>query len=177
MKFTHPAVTVRTMIAGRPIDYSFGPVELLGLPEQLVLDVLRKGARRVQRRLGLRHRLRERLQDDLLLGRLAESRPRDPDLFLVDEPPVEDALVLPVAQNLDRVADVHYDGVRDAFRRDPFALVEELQAGNHVVEDEGEGAYVGVGLDAQGELRLRAFWVVVDFHLDEVFVLSANFCF
>ena len=123
-------------------------IKVLSLPKELVVDVLREGARRVARGLVLGDGLGQRLEDDLLLGRLAEDGPGDPDLLLVDKAAVEDALVAAVAQDLDGVADVHDNGTRHALGRHPLALVEELKAGHHVVEDEGECAHVGVSLHA-----------------------------
>lgn len=107
--------------------------KVLSLPEQLVLDMLLKGARRVVRWILLGDSLGQRLQDDLLLWRLAENRPRYPHFLLVDEPPVENTLVLAIAQDLYGVTNVHDDGAGHAFRSHPFAFVEELQAGHHVV--------------------------------------------
>ena len=88
---------------------------------------------------------------------------------------MKNTLVLPVAQDLDGVADVHDDGVGNAFRRHPFALVEELQAGHHVVQNESERAHVGVSFNAEGKLRLRADGIVVDFHLEKKFFQAADF--
>ena len=134
----------------------------MGLPEELVVNMLGKGARREERWLSLRHRLRQRLQNDLLLGRLAEHRPRNPHLLLVNQSPVKNTLVLTIAENLYGVSNVHDDGVGDAFGGHPLALIEKLQARHHVVEDEGESAHVGVGFHSESQFRLGTFWVVVD---------------
>ncbi|KIO47709.1 hypothetical protein SQ11_15835, partial [Nitrosospira sp. NpAV] len=48
---------------------------ILGLPEQLMLDMLSKGTRREQWRFGLRDSLREWLKDDLILRWLTENCP------------------------------------------------------------------------------------------------------
>lgn len=80
---------------------------------------------------------------------------------------MEDAPVLAVAEDLKAVADVDDEGVGDRLGSDPLVVVVDLQAGDHVGEDEGEGTHVGVGLDAEGEIRLGAFGVVVDLHLQQ----------
>jgi len=73
---------------------------------------------------------------------------------------------------------VHDDGARLVARRDPAASVEHLQPRHAVVEYEGEGADVRVGLDADGQLRLWAPRVVVDLELqEEVEVLLLLFRF
>lgn len=80
---------------------------VLSSPEQFMLNVLRKSARWELRRRIIGHELLQRLEQDLLLWGLAEDRPRYPHLLLVHEPPVQHALVHAIAQDLQRVANVH----------------------------------------------------------------------
>lgn len=137
--------------------------------------MLSKGARWEECRLCLGHNLRKWFQDNLLLWWLAEHSPRDSDLFLVHQTPVKNTLVFAVAQNLYGVTNMHDDGVWNAFGGDPFALVEKLQAGHHVVEDESQCAYVRVGFDTKSKFGLRANGIVVDFHLQKKFFKAADF--
>ena len=140
---------------------------LLFLLEKLAIQVLLECARREPGGVVWRDELRQRAQHNGVRWRLGEDDPGDAHGLPVDEAAVEDAGVAAVAEDLEGVAHVHDDGARLVARRDPAAAVEHLEARDAVVEDEGEGADVCVGLDADGQLRLRAPRVVVDLELEE----------
>ncbi|KAL9267691.1 hypothetical protein AKJ16_DCAP23741, partial [Drosera capensis] len=74
-----------------------GSLNILCLLEQLILEMLSEGPWGEKRRLGLRQDLRQRLQDDLILRRLAENRPGDPHLLLIHKPSVQYTLELAIA--------------------------------------------------------------------------------
>lgn len=137
--------------------------------------MLSEGARREDSRLVVGYQIRQRLQDDLLLGRLTEHSPRYSHLLLVHQAPVKNTLVLAVAEDLDGVADVHENGVGHAFRRHPLAVVEKLQAGHHVVKQEGERTNVRVSFNPKSQLWLWTCWVVVDLHLKQKLLHPTNF--
>jgi hypothetical protein len=104
--------------------------------------------------------------------RLAEDDLGDVHGLPVDKAAVEDAGIAVVAEDLQGVPHVDDDGVGLVVHRHPAGAVEHLQARHAVVEDEGEGADVRVGLHADGQLRLRAPRVVVDLELQEEVVVS-----
>lgn len=66
---------------------------------------------------------------------------------------------------LNLVADVDDEGVRERSDGDPGVILADLEAGDVVVDEEdGHAAGVGVGREAQRELRLRALRVEVNSH-------------
>lgn len=156
---------------------SFGEKSLLVLPEQLVFNMLSKCARRVLCWLCFCDKLRQWLKDDFLLWWLTENCPRNPHLLLVNKSPVKNTLVFAIAQDLNGVTNVHDYGIWDAFGCHPFALIEELETWNHVVEDESEGTNVSVSFNSKGKFWLRALGVVVNLHLEQQLFKSANFFF
>lgn len=140
--------------------------------------MLGKRPRLKLRYLPLRNQLRQRSNHHLLPRRLAENRPGNPHIFFIYKSSVKDAAVLPIADDLEHVTDVDDDGIRDEGSCDPAGVVlEDLEAWDPVVEDEGEGANVGVSFDAEDQLRLWAAWVVVDLELEEEVVSAAELGF
>uniref|UniRef100_A0A8R7USV9 Uncharacterized protein n=1 Tax=Triticum urartu TaxID=4572 RepID=A0A8R7USV9_TRIUA len=149
---------------------------IIRLLEDLALELLPEGARLEARRLGAipLDELRHRAQQHGVGRRLGEDDPGDSHGLPVDEHAVEHAGVAPVAEDLQRVADVDHERARLVTRGDPGLAVagtEDLQARHAVGEDEGERGHVGVRLHAHGQLRLRAPRVVVDLELQQQVVL------
>ena len=73
-----------------------------------------------------------------------------------------DAMVREEA-NLDLVPDVDDESTGDRLHRDPVVTLAHLKAFDVVVgEQDRHPSGVGVGREAEGEIRLRAFGVVVD---------------
>ncbi|KAK9077503.1 hypothetical protein SSX86_005840 [Deinandra increscens subsp. villosa] len=128
---------------------SFWIKGIIILLKQLMFHMLMEGSWRKEWRLLLRNRLRERFQDDLLLGRFTENRPRNPNLLLVHKPSMENTFVPSITQDLNSVTNVHNDGVRYAFCSDPLTFVKELEPGYHVVEYERECTHVGVSFNTE----------------------------
>lgn len=88
---------------------------------------------------------------------------------------MENALELSIAEDLDGVPNVHDDGVGNTFSGHPLALVKELEARNHVVENESECTYIGVSFDTESEFWLWTLGVVIDFHLKKKLFNATNF--
>lgn len=119
------------------------------LPKQLVFHMLLERSWRKEWWLLLRNRFRKGFQNNLLLGRFTENRPRDPNLLFIHKPSMENTFVLAITKDLNSVTNVHNDRVRYAFCSHPLPVVEELEPGNHVVEDERERTHVSVSFNTQ----------------------------
>ncbi|KAF7828337.1 hypothetical protein G2W53_019501 [Senna tora] len=82
------------------------------------------------------HSLIKRLQYNLVLRRLTEHSPRHPNFFIVHQNPMDNNLILAIAEDLNGVPDVHEDGIWHTFGSHPLAFIQHLQARHHIMKQE-----------------------------------------
>lgn len=63
---------------------------------------------------------------------------------------------------LHHIAKVHNQSVCQRLNGDPVSVLEDLEACNIGLHENGHGAEIGVSLQAQSEVGLRAGGIVVD---------------
>lgn len=54
------------------------------------------------------------------------------------------------------------NGIRKRGYGDPLIIVEKLEASDVVLNEKSDGAHIGMGLQTQGKIRLRAGRVIAD---------------
>lgn len=117
----------------------------------------------INRLLAALHHLRQRPDAAVRVGG-DEDGHRDSVVAAISADAVLGGLVLAVAEDLEGVADVDDQSAVDRRDVDPGVGVEfpDVEAADVVLEEHGYGGDVGVAADADGELRVGTFGVVVE---------------
>ena len=126
-------------------------------------DVIRVENLFIDRLLSIPQQLRQRT-NNVTRSRVHEDGNRNPVFASIGNHPVLYALVSAITHDLKCISNVDHQRSTDGRDVNPAIIVQfsHVKPSYIILEKDGQRRDVGVAADADGELRVRAYWVVVE---------------